>query len=306
VTRARARMLALLFSAAALLTACELQEVDVALPQDVVVAEVVLRAGATTQLAWLHRTRGSALDSTTVPGAQVEVRADDGSVLPFFAVPDTACFIPRNDVPSGSHGSCYSSRVNAMPIVPGRTYRLSIILPDGRSLNGVTTVPGDFRLIRPTATICSVPEFTPLEVRWTASANAWVYANESSMRGIRAALQPFNLRVNDDPLRLLGLSISRSDTTIVFPGQFGLFDRFDDDLTAALAFLQKGLPRGVITDIGIAAADRNYVNWERGGNFNPSGIVRVPSIQGDGTGVFAALVPKTFQVRVAEANRPPC
>jgi hypothetical protein len=287
-------------------SACELQHIDVALPEDVVVAEVILRAGATTQLAWLHRTRGIASDSTTVPGARIEVRADDGGVLPFFAVPDTACFIPRNDVAQGSHGSCYSSRVNALQIVPGRTYRLSIVLPDGRTLNGVTNVPGDFRLVRPTSAICSVPEFTTLEVRWTASADAWVYANESSMRGLQAALRPFNLRVNDEPLRLLGLSISRSDTTIVFPAQFGLFDRFDDDLTEALAFLQKGLPRGVITDVGIAAADRNYVNWERGGNFNPSGLVRVPSVQGDGTGVFGSLVPKTFQVRVAEANRPPC
>ena len=302
----KAARLAIVAALGGLLTACTLQEVTVALPQDVVVAEVILRAGATTQLAWLHRTRGSVNDSTVVPGAVVEVRADDGSVLPFFAIPDTACFIPRNDVPVGSHGSCYSSRVNAMQIQPGRTYRLAVTLPDGRRLSGVTTVPGDFRLLRPTASICSVPEFTTLEVRWTASANAWVYANESSMRGLQAALRPFNLRVNDEPLRLLGLSISGADTTIVFPAQFGIFDRFDDDLTAALAFLQKGMPRGVITDVGIAAADRNYVNWERGGNFNPSGLVRVPSVQGDGTGVFGSLVPKTFQVRVAEANRPPC
>ena len=46
----------------------------------------------------------------------------------------------------------------------------------------------------------------------------------------------------------------------------------------------------------IAAADRNYVNWVRRGAFNPSGIVRVPSLHGDGTGVFGSVVRKRFTV----------
>lgn len=39
----------------------------------------------------------------------------------------------------------------------------------------------------------------------------------------------------------------------------------------------------------IAAGDRNYVNWLRGGRFNPSGMIRVPSVHGDGTGVFGSV-----------------
>jgi hypothetical protein len=48
----------------------------------------------------------------------------------------------------------------------------------------------------------------------------------------------------------------------------------------------------------ISATDRNYVNWVRGGNFNPSGVVRVPSVGGDGIGVFASTVTRTFEVVV--------
>ena len=52
----------------------------------------------------------------------------------------------------------------------------------------------------------------------------------------------------------------------------------------------------------ISATDRNYVNWVRGGNFNPSGQVRVPTIRGDGTGVFASTVTRTFEVVVNAAS----
>jgi hypothetical protein len=145
-----------------------------------------------------------------------------------------------------------------------------------------------------------------LDVVWRASPSAWVYAAEASLGGIQRALGPHGLTVDRDPLRLFGLSISSADTTLAFPREFGLFDRFDDDLTEALAFMQGGLPAGVNTNIVIAAADRNYVNWERGGNFNPSGQVRVPSIRGDGSGVFGSLVPKNIRVRTDVTNRPPC
>ncbi|HAW90536.1 MAG TPA: hypothetical protein DCX61_07725, partial [Gemmatimonadetes bacterium] len=44
------------------------------------------------------------------------------------------------------------------------------------------------------------------------------------------------------------------------------------------------------------AVEGNFVNWQRGGNFNPSGQVRVPSLRGDGTGVFGAAVNRGFDV----------
>jgi hypothetical protein len=296
-----------LWLALALLTiGCELREVQLAESDDVIVAEVVLRAGAPTQVAWLHRTRGSARKDPLVENATVRIHDLAGAALELRPAADESCILEREDTEPETHGSCYASASVGLPIVPGQTYRLSITLPDGRALTGSTTVPSEFQLLRPAASVCSVPALTPFDVSWSVSPGAWVYAAETSMRGIRAALESHNVRVERDPLRLFGLALSARDTSIAFPSEFGVFDRFDDDLIEALTFLQRGLPEGVIAEVVIAAADRNYVNWERGGNFNPSGPVRVPSVHGDGTGVFGALVPKAFQVRVAETDRTPC
>ena len=99
----------------------------------------------------------------------------------------------------------------------------------------------------------------------------------------------------EDPLLLVGLSISEQDTTIVFPSEFGIFDRFDleQDLSVRL---QTGLPNSTTAEVSITAVEGNYVGWARGGNFNPSGQVRVPSLRGDGMGVFGATVSRRFFV----------
>jgi hypothetical protein len=123
--------------------------------------------------------------------------------------------------------------------------------------------------------------------------------NETEINGLPAALVSEGIVVEDDPLYLLGLSISSADTTVVFPSEFGVFDRFDLDQDLALR-LQRGLPDGTDADVSVTAVERNYVNWVRGGSFNPSGQVRVASLRGDGTGVFGAAVTRRFTV-VAEA-----
>jgi hypothetical protein len=46
--------------------------------------------------------------------------------------------------------------------------------------------------------------------------------------------------------------------------------------------------------VAITAVERNFVNWVRGGSFNPSGTVRVSSIVGDGSGVFGAASTRRF------------
>jgi hypothetical protein len=109
------------------------------------------------------------------------------------------------------------------------------------------------------------------------------------------------------PLRLQGLAFTALDTTLVLPGELGLFDRFDVVLHPILVALSAGLPEGVSGTVVVAAADRNYVNWVRGDSFNPSGPVRVPSVRGDGTGVFASMSTARFQLQVVRGGTlPPC
>jgi hypothetical protein len=126
------------------------------------------------------------------------------------------------------------------------------------------------------------------------------------MPGLFAALRAAGVDVegNDDTaVELLGVAIGAADTSIAFPGGFGLFDRFDESYHGLLLAIRHGLPAGVHASVVVAAADRNYVNWVRGGAFNPSGTVRIPSINGPGTGVFGSIVTRQVEIRTDTATQ---
>jgi hypothetical protein len=299
----RATLAALLATAAG----CELQEITIADAEDVIVAEFTLVAGARLQTGILHRTQGTGMTSEPVLAARVVVTEEDGSEHTFEPRSDNLCFTGGDDA---HDATCYLSASVLGPgswVRAGQRYTLRIALPDGRVLTGVTSVPDSFGLLRPSAPVCALPPDQPLEIVWSRSPTAWVYAAETELQGIAAALEPRGVDAPRDPLRLFGLALSNRDTAIAFPAEFGVFDRFDPDLTQTLAAIQGGLPPGVEAEVVIAAADRNYVNWERGGAFNPSGFVRVPSVFGDGTGVFAAILPLTFFLTTADVpSLPSC
>jgi hypothetical protein len=258
-------------------------------------------------LAFLHRSLGVSDDSAAqaVPNARIEVSSASGAVFSFNSAPDSVCVVPRSDSRGIIQGSCYRATTQAT-ILPGQTYSLRIQLADGGVMVGTTHVPGDFTLIRPIVATCALAANQTLPIQWTRSDSAWVYESEATLRGIRALLANQGVKVKDDPWRLYGLSASSSDTVVIFPRDLGLFQRFDENQTLALIAIEGGLPSGTIADVIIGSADRNYVNWERGGDFNPSGQVRVASIRGAGSGVFASMVTKSFRVRVGATNVPPC
>ncbi len=93
------------------------------------------------------------------------------------------------------------------------------------------------------------------------------------------------------------MAISERDTTLVIPGELGLFERFDGNQDLLVA-LQDGFPPGVGVEMVVGAADRNLINGVRGGGFNPSGNVRISSVVGDGIGVFGSLVPRRVFIAV--------
>lgn len=305
------RRVAWVLLGAALLAGCELQEVVLAEPENLVVAEVFLQTGAfgPRGIAYLHRSIGAPV--TRVPDALVELVTSSGQTFRFNSVGLTQCVL--GTIPLEVEGSCYILDSDAHPLlVPGARFDVRVTVPDLGTLEGSTTVPGNFALVRPTPAeqaSCSIPPATPLELTWTSSAGAWAYVAETEIFGLPDILREQGIEVEDDPLVLVGLSISRSDTTIVFPTEFGLFDRFDLDRDLA-NLLQRGLPEGAGAAVVLAAGDRNYVNWVRGGGFNPSGTVRVPSLIGTaGTGVVGSQVVRRLFV-VAEdpevRTAPPC
>jgi hypothetical protein len=294
-------MRAWVVAATCALAACDLQEVTVAESEEVVVAEITLRAGDSIQTAFLHRTRQAGAPGV-VHDARIEVTNAQGDVLGFRQADSGACL---KEEALDAAGSCYVSERTDYAIVPGESYTLRIELPTGEVMTSATRVPHAFTLIRPAAAECSLPENTTLPIVWTSN-DAWVYISETLLHGLAPILRERGIALEDDPLELFGLSISNQDTTVVFPTEFGLFQRFDEDLTPALIAIQNGLPAGVVADVTIAAAERNYVNWERGGNFNPSGLIRVASIRGDGTGTFGSIVPRRVVIHVGSSTLPAC
>jgi hypothetical protein len=292
------------------LTGCELTEVTLAESEDVVIAEVIMQVGdgANRVTGFLHRTEdGSRGGGGTVPGAKIEVLIlQRGLSFPLHEDDLDECLVPIEDPELQVEGTCYvASPLDELLLAPGDSVRLSIDLPDGGRLHGQTVVPGRFDIVSPPFARCALDAAETLELRWTASEGTWAYVAETLITGLGDVLEPEGIEV-DDPLDLVGVSISASDTTIVFPSEFGVFERFDLDRDLAL-LLQEGLPDGITSTLIVGAVDRNWVNWVRGGNFNPSGQVRSPSIQGDGTGVFASSVRRTIVIETGpQVSAPPC
>lgn len=295
----RGAMAAVATSLLAAASACELQEVTVVEIEDVLVAEAYAMVGVPgpefgiENRLWLFLGRTVGLpDDPALRRATVEVVRSDGARFVLERAPRDQCVSdPARERP----GVCYDAGVFALALRPGDALTLTARLPDGRTLTGQTRIPGDFALDIP-GPECLLPPDTPFELRWTASEGARAYAAETRIDGLTEPLAAEGVAAPDE-LYLLGLSISESDTTIVFPGEFGVFDRFDLD-QALTVRLQRGLPDQTQAVVGVTASDRNYVNWARGGNFNPSGQIRVPSIEGDGTGVFGSVVLRSFAVFV--------
>lgn len=290
--RRAAAPLALVLSAASV--ACDLTDVELVDFTDVVVAEVYVTItdvpNGNRLRAFIHGTaQGSQPSSQSFDDAVVTVTDGDGlaSVLALSVILE--CVTVR---PEDSDGSCFvADFVRAASFEGGETLTLDVQLADGRTLAGSTRIPGDF-VVDGLGGGCRIPPDTRLPIRWSRSDSASAYLNEALILGLPEALESEGIEAPDS-LYLLGLSISEGDTTVVFPSEIGVFDRFDLEQDLAVR-LQRGLPEGASADVAITAIEQNYVNWVRGGSFNPSGTVRISSLVGDGSGVFAASVTRRF------------
>jgi hypothetical protein len=301
----RAGALVVLLSAVTV-SACELSEITLASADDVVVAEVVLRAESRVQTAYLHRTATDRANAQVLDATVLVTEEGTSNFFEFSMAADSLC-LDNRPLPTGpTVGTCYVARGDSTMVRPGGRYELSIQLDDGREMTGITTVPERFAITSPSARPCRLPANTLLEMQWTSAAGTAVYIISTRLFGLKQALRERGVpSIGDDPVELVGLSVSAADSTLSFPDELGLFNRFDDELHAILLAIRSGLPPGVRAVGVVAAADRNYVNWVRGGTFNPSGVVRIPSIQGDGYGVFGSMTVEDFEMRTSGGSTLP-
>lgn len=289
------------------LTGCTIADVVVEPGEDRLVVEGVLRTDFNDQVILLHRAvQGDS--SRGERGAEVFVTTQDGVRIDFFE-----SFAPcySQDPAYAQHdslevnGTCYTAGGGVITrwVVPGGTYTLTVRTERGEEAMARTTVPGAFTVhgIRAATRseelipACSLAPQTALQVDWTPSAGAWGYLAPLTIFGLSERL-PAQLDP-PDPLELVGVAVTARDTRLVLPAEFGVFERFQYN-QELLRTLQAGLPEGTTARVVIAAADGNYINGVRGGNFNPSGQVRISSVVGDAVGVFGSLVPITFDIDV--------
>lgn len=288
---------------------CEIAEVATPEGSDVLVVEGIVRAGADRQHLLLHR----ALNGSVVrgePDARVTVREVGGEEHRFEERPRPVCtegLYPEDTDSLAIEVSCYESPPE-LRVEPGGSYELLVETVDGGRVRGRTSVPGAFRLRTPAPPadgppVCSLPPYTNLTLVWTPADGAWSYLVGMEITGLRRALAPLGISA-PERLELTGVSISRTDTTLVVPAEVGLFERADVD-QEILQLLQRGFPPGVSVRLAVLAADRNYVNGVRGGGFNPSGNIRISSVVGDGIGVFGSAVPLEVALTVGVDGRYP-
>jgi len=299
---------------ALLLAGCNLVEVVAEEGDDVLVVEAVLRTDEHRQKLLLHRSLRSQQEEP-LEWVRADLIYPDGRERRLEPSPWRLC---RADAQEGDAAQplCFTYFAPAEDrILPGQSYELRLETSDGRLIFGRTHVPGELTMVSPSPALwverdqpatCWLEPWTLLQLRWGSAAGAWSYIAELEVHGLRAALGEEAPEGLAEPLRLTGLAIGASDTTMVLPADFAIFQWGSVPLEV-LRLLQRGLPDGVQARLVLSAADRNYVNAVRGGGFNPSGAVRIPSVVGDGTGVFGSLVPRSLVIDVSEQPiGPPC
>lgn len=295
---------------------CALTEVTITESDDVVVAETRLilnldgdgGAASLSAYAYLHRTL-SAARADEVTGATVRLSGASGAVVHLEAADSGGvCLAFDEEEPNEDVGSCYLAFVSPSPFVPREVVELEVVLADGATLAGSSQIPDAFEFVGLThaGAHCRVEPGTGYRFRWTRATGTWSYLSDTWIKGLPEALAGRDIEVPDS-LYLSGFGIGESDTDILFPGEYGLFNVGDDADADLLRVLDEGLPGGAWADVAFAATDRNWVNWIRGGNFNPSGIIRIPSVFGDGTGFFGTATQRLVNVSAepAGAGAPP-
>lgn len=302
---------ALAIVSAGMLAGCSLDEVTVPDGGDLLVAEAHLQAGQGDQFVLLHR----AFQGRSVRGeydASVALRMPNGETMPFRTRSSTCVggLAPGRPDSLRVQVTCYApSDIDTLRIEPGGTYELDVLSATGERLRGRTTVPQDFLLRRPAYPgtvafpVCSLPPRTNFPLEWTRAEGAWSYLAVLDITGLAGALEGTGIDT-PDRLELTGLAISASDTTLVMPRDFGLFELAHVS-TELLIYLQDGFPAGVTVGVRLLALDRNYVNAIRAGSFNPSGPIRTSSVVGDGAGVFASYTQRNLFIVVEDDSALP-
>ncbi len=235
-----------------------------------------------------------------VPGASVRVTNRSDRTLTLEELPDTSesCL---TDWEAPAAGTCYIATVPSAYFAPLEELKLLVNTPDGKELYGSSRIPGLFTPSRLTLQDgrCRVNPETNYRIDWRSIRSSWAHIAEAEFMGLRD-----NLWDEPGPLYLtaawMATPSSRSQQ-MGFPRKLIEGD-VPFDARKAARRLETGLPWGVTVRLAVAAIDENWANWIRPGQINVDGEVPVPSVFGDGTGMFGTAVRWTATMESRDAE----
>ena len=221
---------------------------------------------------------------TRVPGASVRITGESEQSLQLAEASDRSATC-RSDTASvvQTVGTCYTASTSSAHFAPLEELSLKIVTQDGRVLRGVSTIPRAFAPTRLSVHDgrCRVDPDTSYLFDWSTVDGDWAFIAEAKFSGFARALWD-----DPDPLYLRTYWMaSPLPQDMVFP-RIMTEGEVARQARKAARKLETGLPWGVTADLAVAAVDRNWANWIREGQLHTEGEVRVPSVFGDGTGMF--------------------
>ncbi|MCY4645283.1 MAG: hypothetical protein OXE73_00125 [Gammaproteobacteria bacterium] len=231
-----------------------------------------------------------------VPGASVRITGASGRSLSLVEEEDPlgTCTVLRResytvDGQLRPIGSCHTATAASAVFAPGELLTLAVTTPDGAVLEGTSRMPDAFvpRGLSVEDGRCRVEPGTAYRFAWSPVDGAWAHVGEAEVTGLSPSLWS-----SSDPLYLpvTVLGRGREVTDMVFPTDFLLELLSDVDNVELHRTLDAGLPGGARAEVTIAALDRNWANWIREGRLNINGETVIPSVFGDGTGMFGTAV----------------
>ena len=234
-----------------------------------------------------------------IPNASVRIVGSSGRTLLLEELPDTS-EVCRGAGDVAAIGTCYAASVTSAYFAPLEELSLRVATPDGKQLSGESTIPGLFtpsHLSLHDGRCRATPE-TNYKIDWDPVERGWAHIAEAEFTGLRR-----NLWDNPDPLYLTAAWMAAPSyrSEMAFPRKL-IEDGVTFNARKAARRLEAGLPWGVTVDLAIAAIDRNWANWIRPGQIHPNGDVPVPSVFGDGTGLFGTAVRWTATIESRDAE----
>ena len=231
-----------------------------------------------------------------VPGASVRITGASGRSLSLVEEEDPlgTCTVLRResytvDGQLRPIGSCHTATAASAVFAPGELLTLAVTTPDGAVLEGTSRMPDAFvpRGLSVEDGRCRVEPGTAYRFAWSPVDGAWAHVGEAEVTGLSPSLWSSSDTLFL-PVTVLGRG--REVTDMVFPRDFLLELLSDVDNVELHRTLEAGLPGGARAEVTIAALDRNWANWIREGRLNINGETVIPSVFGDGTGMFGTAV----------------